>query len=126
MKIYHDKNEDDSNLILPYKGSSEVETALNFFNPYLPLETTRVNNTPPSPWQMLLNSLHLEYAFNMKHCAAVNTTQDNIMIVNSKMQESYPGNYVVVEYFDSEIMRCAYKLEFDNREDQAFFILKYS
>lgn len=125
MKIYHDNNKNDSNILVGYKGVEETESAC-FFTPYIPLTVQNTNSTSLPPWQVLLNSLHMKYAFDMRYAEIGTTSQDNIMKANAEMQESYPGDYVVVEHFDPKTMKFAYKLEFDNSENHAFFLLKYS
>jgi len=125
MKIYNDKNENDNNVLVGYKGAEETESAA-YFCPYSPLTLQPMNSSSLPSWQILLNSLHMKYAVDMRYAEIGITSQDNIMKANAEMQESYPGEYVVIEYFDSKIMRFAYKLEFDNSEDQTFFLLKYS
>lgn len=55
-----------------------------------------------------------------------NNESDMLELVHTKMQENYPGNYVLDWKFDPAL--GAFKLypKFDTPQDETWFILKYS
>lgn len=46
-------------------------------------------------------------------------------VLVKRLQESYPGNYTVEEYFNSDIMSWDARLKFLSEEDEMWFKLKY-
>jgi hypothetical protein len=43
----------------------------------------------------------------------------------SKMQEEFPGNYILEEYYNPTSMSFRYRLKFLNKKDEMWFKLKY-
>lgn len=119
FKIYEDPNP-NSNITVSYKGASYVDSA-SFFCPYVPLQFFEAPNKPK--WQSLLEQIHSDYSFGR---IVGDTSTDSLMKATARMQEKYPGDYIIEEYYDTDTMKFAYKLEFNSPEDQTVFILKYA
>lgn len=51
--------------------------------------------------------------------------EDVIKLITEQMQNMYPGNYIVVEYYDTVRIAFAARLEFNTPEDETMFILKW-
>jgi hypothetical protein len=49
-----------------------------------------------------------------------------IMTVIAHMQEIYPGNYILEEYYDSDTKRHRLRMVFDSPEEESMFIMRYS
>lgn len=41
------------------------------------------------------------------------------------MQEKYPGNYQVVEKYDLNFMKFTLQLEFEDKQEEMMFLLKW-
>lgn len=45
--------------------------------------------------------------------------------VTKYMQERFPGNYTLEEYYDSNTMSFRYRLKFDSEQDEIVFKLRH-
>jgi hypothetical protein len=46
--------------------------------------------------------------------------------IAEQMQELYPGNYTVEEYFDTTILNWNLRVVFEDKHEETMFMLKYS
>jgi hypothetical protein len=74
-------------------------------------------------WQDYLRELELKY---MNWRNTFSTTEMSLQGVNEIMQELYPGPYRVVERYLPDRMVVVLILEFDDPEEQTFWLLKNS
>lgn len=74
-------------------------------------------------WQDYLRELELRYN-NWRH--TYNTHDMGMEDVNEFMQDICPGPYRVVEKYLPDRMAIGFSLEFDNPEEQTFWLLKNS
>ena len=114
IKIYEDPNP-NADITVSYKGSSEVDSAL-VFCPYVPLQFFEAPNKPK--WQSLLDQIHSDYSFGR---TMKDTSTDSLMTATARMQEAYPGDYIIEEYYDVDKQKFAYKLDFKTPEDNAWY-----
>lgn len=49
----------------------------------------------------------------------------NYRFATKLMQEEYPGNYIVEEFYNTKIQEFDLRLKFDTPEDETLFHLKY-
>ena len=49
----------------------------------------------------------------------------HLIRATEQMQEKYPGNYVVEEYYNGENFAFDLRLKFDTPDDEIMFLLKY-
>ena len=76
-------------------------------------------------WQRYLRELHLRYASWM----AIPTgyrSGDGIQDATELMQDKYPGNYVVEQYWDTKKMVFDFRLKFDDPREETFWKIKNS
>jgi hypothetical protein len=103
-----------------YKASSTSEQSV-VFAPYVPL-TFQKADPVMNKWERRLAELHIQSSI----FGNITGSQDSIMNAIARMQESYPGNYILVEEYNSVRGKFEYKMQFDTPEDESFFLMKYS
>jgi hypothetical protein len=98
-----------------YKGKVFVDLGA-FYAPYNPFENIT--------WQQYLQELQLKYASWTQ--LGKNKTGDGLSDVTELMKERYPGNYCVIEKYDSITGKFVLKLEFTDPKEEIFWLLKWS
>jgi hypothetical protein len=51
--------------------------------------------------------------------------EHHLIRATEQMKEKYPGNYIVEEYFDPQILEFSLRLKFETPEEETLFLLKY-
>ena len=82
------------------------------------------NPFKPVQWQDKLQELQLKYASWTQ--LGKNKTGDGLSDVTELMKERYPGNYCVIEKYDSITGKFVLKLEFTDPKEEIFWLLKWS
>lgn len=99
-----------------YKGKISIDVGF-MYAPYIP-EIEKMT------WQKYLQELQLKYASWTE--LGQNKTGDGLSDVTEIMRERYPGNYRVIEKYDSIKGKFVLKLEFNDPKEEIFWVLKYS
>ncbi len=86
-------------------------------------------NCPRNPfklksWQDTLQELEL--SFNNWIMIGKRDRESGLEDVNRIMKTSYPGNYTVIEAYDSKRGVFGFKLMFDDPKEETFWLLKWS
>jgi hypothetical protein len=72
-------------------------------------------------WQEWLNELQLKYGYWVKRSPG-----DALMHITNDMQKQFPGNYHVIDVYDSQSTLLKLDLMFDNPEEKTFWMIKWS
>jgi len=99
-----------------YKGKILIDSGF-VYAPYIP-------KIEKMTWQSYLQELQLRYA-SWTHLFP-NKTGDGLSDVTDMMRERYPGNYRVIEKYDSIKGRFVLKLEFNDPKEETFWLLMWS
>lgn len=75
-------------------------------------------------WQNSLD--HLTAHYYNRYTQDKDQPEFKIMTAIAHMQEIYPGNYILEEYYDSDTKRHRLKMVFDSPEEESMFIMRYS
>lgn len=51
-------------------------------------------------------------------------TEERLDHMAAKLQQTYPGNYTLEEYFNSNTLSWDYRLKFATQEDEVWFLLQ--
>ncbi len=98
-----------------YKGRIIVDMGA-VYAPYYPFEKMT--------WQYYLQYLQLKYiSWNE---LGKNKTGNGLSDVTELMKERYPGNYRVIEKYDSIKGECVLKLEFTDPKEETIWLLRHS
>lgn len=98
-----------------YKGRIIVDMGA-VYAPYNPFEKMT--------WQYYLQYLQLKY-IGWTHLGQ-NKAGDGLSDVTELMKERYPGNYQVIEKYDSIKGKFILKLEFDDPKEETIWLLRHS
>jgi hypothetical protein len=98
-----------------YKGKIIIDVGA-VYAPYNPFENIT--------WQKYLQELQLKYASWTQ--LGLNKTGDGLSDATEMMREKYPGNYHVIEKYDSITGKFVLKLEFTDHKEEIFWLLKWA
>ncbi len=79
-------------------------------------------------YRQLLAHLHnnrLQYS-NLPMAEKSDKEEQVMEAIHDIMQASYPGPYIVEEYYDSKRMSFALRLKFETPQEETLFRIKYS
>lgn len=99
-----------------YKGKILIDSG-SIYAPYIP-------KIEKMTWQKYLQELQLKYASWTQ--LGQNKTGDGLSDATEMMREKYPGNYRVIEKYDSIKGKFVLKLEFDDPKEETFWLLRHS
>lgn len=78
-------------------------------------------------WERYLDYLRISVFSNQSYVKYKFTPERNALDwVESNMKARHPGNYTVVEFYDSAKQRYDYRLNFANSNEELMWKIKYS
>lgn len=103
-------------LMSPGVYISQVPDVGYYYAPYTPIRMMT--------WKEMLADLHLK---KLAYTNMPNREKEDAVLktVTDLIQEQFPGEYIVEEFFDTNRMTFAFRLKFEDPKQETFFKLKY-
>lgn len=73
-----------------------------------------MSNRPTTPWDYLRN-------WSMSDRGP----EENLKMLNERMQNRWPGNYIVEEFYNPKLVRFDFRLKFNSPKDETWFRLQW-